>query len=255
MQYLKIYTWKSMGLSEYFRDWMRVIDRDSLMRATAWVQKQNINMICPAYNDIYKAFTLLTFRECKVVMLGQDPYPQKDVATGLAFANRKGTEVLSPSLEVIKEAVIDPTIPHGPVEFDCTLESWERQGVLLLNSSLTCKINEPASHSLVWRPFTSKLLTNMSKEATGIIYVLMGRTAQSFRDCINGKFNDIIECEHPAYYARKKLPMPDIFSEVNGLLKGKYNTTIEWYKELNSNNYTNEKSTDFSEDFFWSGSL
>lgn len=243
-----------MELKEYFRDWLRVIDHDSLMRATAWLQKQNINRICPAYFDIFKAFTLLTFRDCKVVMLGQDPYPQMGVATGLAFANKEGTQVLSPSLEVIKEAVIDPTIPHGPTEFDCTLESWAKQGVLLLNSSLTCELNKPTSHSLVWRPFTSKLLTNMSKETTGMIYVLMGRVAQSFRSCINDKYNDIIECEHPAYYARKQEKMPDVFSEVNKLLKGKYNTTIEWYRELN-NNYEDERDESISEDFFWPGPL
>lgn len=217
-------------MSEYFRDWLRVIDKDVLMRNTSWLQRQNLSRICPAYYDVYKAFSLLTFRECKVVLLGQDPYPQKGVATGIAFANKAGTEKLSPSLEVIKEAVIDPTVPHGPVEFDCTLESWAKQGVLMLNSALTCEVNKPGSHALLWHPFTTKLLFNMSREATGIIYVLMGVHALAYKGFINDRFNDIIECNHPAYYARTGTPMPDVFKEVNKLLKGKYNTTIEWYK-------------------------
>lgn len=221
-----------MELKDYFKDWLRVIDKDSMMRAVSWLQKQDINKICPAYHDIFKAFNMLTLRECKVVIVGQDVYPQKGVATGLAFANKEGTGNLSPSLEVIKEACIDYTIPHGPIEFDCTLESWTKQGVLLLNSALTCEVNKPSSHSLLWRPFTSKLLANISKEATGIIYVLMGKAAQSFQGYINTKYNIVLECEHPAYYARKQEKMPNIFLEVNKILKNHYNTTIEWYKEV-----------------------
>ena len=236
-----------MEISDYFKDWLRVIDKNSMMNAVSWLQKRDIKKICPSYYDIFKAFTILTFRDCKVVILSQDPYPQKGVATGLAFANKAGTQILSPSLEVLKEACIDYTVPHGPIEFDCTLESWAKQGVLLLNSSLTCELNKPSSHSLVWRPFTSKLIANMSKEATGIIYVLMGKAARSFYSCIDTKYNTVLECEHPAYFARKQEPMPNIFKEINKLLKGKYNTTIEWYKELNKY----EEQKDFCDDFFW----
>lgn len=244
-----------MGLAEYFRDWLRVIDKDVLIRNTRWLNRQNPQELCPSYYNVFKAFSLLTLRECKVVIVGQDPYPQRGVATGLAFANKAGTEDLSPSLEVIKEACIDYTIPHGPIEFDCTLESWAKQGVLLLNSSLTCQVNRPGSHSLVWRPFTSKLLSNMAKETTGIIYVLMGRIAQSFYNCIDAKYNAIIECEHPAYYARKQEPMPNIFKDINKLLKRKYNATIEWYKSNNLNNNEDERQRDFSDDFFWPSAL
>lgn len=247
---------KYMGLDEYFRDWLRVIDKSSMMRAVSWINKQDINKICPAYHDIFKAFTMTTLRDCKVVIVGQDPYANR-MATGLAFANKKGTKDLSPSLEVIKEACIDYTKPHEPIEFDCTLESWAKQGVLLINTALTCEVNRPGSHSLLWHPFTVKLLTNMSKEVTGIIYVLMGIHALAYKHCINEKFNDIIECNHPAYYARIGEPMPDVFSEVNKLLKGKYGTTIEWYKELNNLNLQNneQESKSLCDEFFWPASL
>lgn len=238
-----------MGLNEYFRDWLRVIDKNKLMEVTSWLQRQDLSRICPAYHDIYKAFTMTTLRDCKVIFIGQDPYPQKGVATGLAFANSADTVNLSPSLEVIKEACIDPTIPHGPIEFDCTLESWAKQGVLLLNSSLTCELNKPNSHSLVWRGFTTKLLKNLSKETTGMIYVLMGKYAQSFEMWIDSRYNDIIKCGHPSYYARTETPMPDVFSQVNELLKGKYGTTIEWYKEFNNLNTNNDGSEESNSEF------
>ena len=243
-----------MEFKEYFRDWLRVIDQDSMMKAVSWLQKQDINKICPSYYDIFKAFTMTTLRDCKVVIIGQDPYPQKGVATGLAFANKKGTMDLSPSLEVLKEACIDYTVPHGPIEFDCTLESWAKQGVLMLNTALTCEVNKPGSHTLLWHPFTSKLLSNMSRESTGIIYVLMGIHALAYKGFINDKSNDIIECNHPAYHARARIPMPNVFKEINKLLKEKYNTTIEWYKELN-NNYEDERDESISENFFWPGPL
>lgn len=244
-----------MELAEYFRDWLRVIDKEELLRVTKWLSTENHRTLCPYYYNIFKAFNSLTLRECKVIMLGLSPYPQKGVATGLAFANKESTTNLSPSLEVIKEACIDYTIPHQSIEFDCTLKSWAKQGVLLLNSALTCRINDPESHLLAWRPFTTKLLRKLSKETTGIIYVLMGKYAQSFSSIIDRRYNDVLECNHPSYYARTGTPMPDVFSEINKLLKGKYNTTIEWYKSNNLNNNENERQRDFSDDFFWPSAL
>lgn len=184
-----------MTINEYFRDWMRVIDKAELIRVTNWINKQNINTLCPSITNIFKAFTMCSFRDCKVVLLFQDPYPQKGVSTGIAIGNSANTpeDKLSPSLNVIKEAVIDYTIPHNYIEFDNTLESWAKQGILIINSALTCKMNEVGSHVLIWRQFIINLLKNMSKESTGIIYVLFGKQAQSFKSYINNKYNDIIE--------------------------------------------------------------
>lgn len=243
-----------MTIEEYFGDWMRVIDKPELLRVSAWLSKQNPATLCPSHNNVFRAFTLCSLRDCKVVFLGQDPYPQKGVATGILFGNSKDTseDKLSPSLDVIKEASVNYEIPHQELEFDNTLESWAKQGILMINSALTCKINEVGSHALNWRQFIIKLLQNMSAKKSGIIYVLFGRQAQSFKQYIDTRYNDIIEIEHPSYFARTKTKMPySIFTDINKILKEKYGTEIIWYKDYNTKRKSYEQEETFSDDFFW----
>lgn len=248
-----------MTIEEYFGDWMRVIDKPELVRVSTWLSKQNPATLCPSHANVFRAFTLCSLRDCKVVFVGQDPYPQKGVATGILFGNSKDTpeDKLSPSLDVIKEASVNYEIPHQELEFDNTLESWAKQGILMINSALTCKMNEVGSHALNWRQFIIKLLQNMSTRESGIIYVLFGRQAQSFKQYIDAKNNDIIEIEHPSYFARTKTKMPySVFTDINKILKAKYGTEIAWYKDynnINRNNYETEEN--FSDDFFWPCSL
>lgn len=234
-----------MSPKEYFGKWCSVIDYVELQRAIHSIK--NKELICPRYSDIFRAFNLCLYENCKVVFVGQDPYPQKDVATGLAFGNKKDVKSLSPSLEVLKECAINFEIPHNYIIFDQTLESWAEQGVLLLNSALTCEIGKPNSHAQIWRSFTSKLLFNLANKNQGLIYVLFGSQAKTFKPYINRKLNDIIEVGHPSYYARTGKNMPySVFENINKLIKSKYNTTIEWYKELN---YEEENS------MFWPNAL
>ena len=161
------------------------------------------------------------------------PYPQKGVATGILFGNDKEVtkENLSPSLKIVKEACINYEIPHNSIIFDQTLESWAKQGILMINSALTVEMNKVGSHVMLWRPFISKLLKNLSDNNTAIVYVLFGRQAQTFKPYI-GKFNHIIEVEHPAYFARTNTKMPsELFRNVSNLVKGIYGVLIEWYQE------------------------
>lgn len=215
-----------MTIKEYFKDWLHLIDTDELYKALSKINKNNI---CPEYPNIFRAFNLCDYRNCKVICISQDPYPQKGVATGIAFGNKSDVNTLSPSLEVIKESVINFEIPHNLITFDQTLEDWERQGVLMLNSSLTCEVNKIGSHSMIWRSFIAKFLQNMT--TTGIIYVLFGKQAQSFKPYINTRFNDVIEIQHPAYFARNNIAMPNVFKEINNLIYSKYKEKINWYYE------------------------
>lgn len=226
-----------MTIDDYFGDWLKVIDKKELYNVITKINGlYQTQSVMPAYKDVFKAFHLCPYNKLKIVFLGQDPYPQRGIATGVLFANKEGTTKLSPSLEVIKEACIDYTIPHySPIKFDITLESWAKQGILMLNSSLTVQENKPGSHSLIWRPFVSKLLQNCSEKETGLVYVLFGRDAQSFKHCINSKYNDIIQVPHPAYCARTNTKLPDnLFTFIKRVIFGRYGVSIKFYEQENN---------------------
>lgn len=162
------------------------------------------------------------------------PYPQKGVATGILFGNDKEVteENLSPSLKIVKEACINYEIPHNSIIFDQTLESWAKQGILMINSALTVEMNKVGSHVMLWRPFISKLLKNLSDNNTAGVYVLFGRQAQTFKPYINDRFNHIIEIEHPAYFARSGTKMPhQLFVDISNKVKEIYGVPIKWYEE------------------------
>ncbi|MBO7444506.1 MAG: uracil-DNA glycosylase, partial [Methanobrevibacter sp.] len=183
--------------------------------------------------DIFKAFQQCSLNNLRVVILGQDPYPQKDVATGIAFANSLDTpeKSYSPSLNILMESVIDFTVPHRRIIFDQSLEKWEAQGVLMLNSARTCELGKPGSHALLWRPFINSFLSNLSMQYTAIVYVLMGSQAQSFEYAIV-RNNYVIKAKHPSYYARTKTRMPsDIWKQVNDILININGFGIQWYEE------------------------
>lgn len=150
-----------MTAEEYFGDWGRVVDIP-LAKATLRRLTMQGKPICPMAKDIFKAFSLCGLDDLRCVIIGQDPYPQvidgKPLATGLAFANPRETveNAYSPSLKVLMESVINFSMPHGTVNFDPSLETWERQGVLLLNAALSCQAGRIGSHTLLWRPFLSR---------------------------------------------------------------------------------------------------
>ena len=102
----------------------------------------------------------------------------------------------------------------------------------MINSALTCELNKVGSHANQWRPFISKLLKNLSNRETGIVYVLFGRQAQTLKPYINEKHNDIIEVEHPAYFARTNKIMPySVFEQMNNILYGRYGEKITLFNE------------------------
>ena len=227
-----------MTIEEYFGDWSKVVDlkeADKIMKKLS----SSHSRVCPQLKDIFKAFRLCPLDRLRAVCIGLDPYPTlrngKPVATGIAFANSSDTpeERYSPSLEVLRESVIDYTLPHNTINFDPSLEKWEAQGVLLLNSALSCEVGRVGSHTLLWKPFITSLLTNLSRHLTGIVYVLMGNQAQSLEPYINKQFNHIIRIRHPSYYARQKTRMPsDVWRQVNDILIGQNGYGIKWYEEL-----------------------
>ena len=225
-----------MTIEDYFGDWLKVLDKQETIKIINKLKTINPNYLCPSLKNVFKAFELCSYYECKAVFTGQDPYPQKSIATGLLFGNSKNTseDKLSPSLKVIKEAAINYEIPHYGLKFDNTLEAWAKQGILMINSALTCEVNRVGSHVMLWRPFISRFLKKMSTQNNGIIYVLFGKQAQTLSPYINNNTNHIMEIEHPSYFVRTNTKMPkDLFYNINKLNKSINNVSFKWYEELN----------------------
>ena len=225
---------RSMTIDEYFGDWMKVLDRKETVKIMNWLKTTDSSTLCPSIKNVFKAFKLCSYNECKVIFIGQDPFPQKGVAQGILFGNSSNTpeDKLSPSLKVVKESVINFDIPHNLITFDPTLESWAKQGILMLNSALTTEVGKVGIHTLKWRPFIGSFLKNMSEKNPGIIYVFFGSQAKSLNTYINNNNNYKLFIEHPAYYARLNKRMPsDIWYTVQKLVYNIYGTLIKWYKE------------------------
>ena len=222
-----------MTIDEYFGDWMKVLDRNETMKIMGWLRNINQSNLCPSIRDVFKAFKLCPYNNCRVVFIGQDPYPQRGVAQGVLFGNSSDTpeNKLSPSLQIVKESVINFEIPHNLITFDPTLESWAKQGILMINSALTTEVGKIGVHMMKWRPFIITLLKQMSMINPGIIYVLFGSQAQILEPYIN-KNNYVLKIEHPAYFARTNKKMPyHIWKDINRILYDLYGERIEWFKE------------------------
>lgn len=224
-----------MSLEEYFGDWLKVIDCNELNKVVSAIKRIYSTTSCePAYNNIFKVFNVTPYNKLCQVWILQDPYPQKGVATGIALGNNINTpdSKLSLSLNIVKESVINLEIPHNCINFDPSLESWSKQGVLLLNSALTVETNKPGSHTLLWKPFIEKLLKNLSIYQPGLIYILWGNNAKALKNWIS-PVNHIIEMYHPAWYVRNHNKIPsEFFVNLNNLNKKEFDRKIEYFKEL-----------------------
>lgn len=222
-----------MTIDEYFGDWMKVLDRNETMKIMGWLRSINQSTLCPSIKDVFKAFKLCPYNKCRVVFIGQDPYPQRGVTQGVLFGNSSDTpeNKLSSSLQIIKESVINFEIPHNLITFDPTLESWAKQGILMINSALTTEVGKIGVHMMKWRPFMIAFLKQMSMINPGIIYVLFGSQAQILEPYIS-KNNYVLKIEHPAYFARTNKKMPyHIWKDINKILYDLYGERIEWFKE------------------------
>ena len=212
---------------------MKVLDRNETMKIMGWLRSINQSTLCPSIKDVFKAFKLCPYNNCRVVFIGQDPYPQRGVAQGVLFGNSSNTpeNKLSSSLQIIKESVINFEIPHNLITFDPTLESWAKQGILMINSALTTEVGKIGVHMMKWRPFMIAFLKQMSMINPGIVYVLFGSQAQILEPYIN-KNNYVLKIEHPVYFARTNKKMPyHIWKNINKILYDLYGERIEWFKE------------------------
>jgi uracil-DNA glycosylase len=157
----------------------------------------NPKTLLPPYELIYKAFDLTPFDKVKAVILGQDPYPTRGHAHGLAFSVPPSVQPLPRSLRnVFREYVSDLHFPW-PRNGDLTL--WAERGVLLLNTILTVQEGKPLSHKgLGWEKLTIEVIQKLSEYRQGCVFILWGNTAQQYRGLINEDRHLVVAAPHPS---------------------------------------------------------
>ena len=194
-------------------------------------QRANPGKIFPAKEHVFRAFDSCAMEDIKVVVMGQDPYHDVGQAMGLCFSVPKGIKVPSSLLNIYKELNSDlgckvPT--HGD------LDKWAKQGVLLLNASLTVRAHAANSHSKKgWETFTDAAIREVSKKRTGLVFLLWGKNAQDKEKLIS-KTNGhvVLKCPHPSgLSAHRGFFGSKHFSQCNDALVSNGRTPIDWQIE------------------------
>ena len=184
----------------------------------------------PRFKDVFNGFYECPYDDMKVVIVGQDPYPQLGVADGIAFScSRKGKA--EKSLQYILKQTIGGYEQTGRVMYtpeECDLRRWSNQGVLLINTAFTCEINKIGSHYAIWKSFTDYIFDNINRHNKDTVFILMGKKAEQWQTLIpNCK---ILKCPHPASAAYRggEWNCNDVFNKANQELEKLEKTCIEW---------------------------
>jgi len=152
--------------------------------------------IYPKGKDIFRAFDACPFDEVKVVILGQDPYHGPGQANGLCFSVREGITFPPSLVNIFKEIKNDlgkDIPPHG------SLERWAKQGVLLLNATLTVRAHQAGSHqNKGWETFTDAVVQALATQKKNLVYMLWGSYAQKKAAIVNPKENLVLKSPHPS---------------------------------------------------------
>ena len=160
------------------------------------IDEYNHHVVYPDMYDLYNCFRYTPFSEVKVVLLGQDPYHNEGQAHGLCFSVQDGVEK-PPSLEnIFKELKAD--LGCGIPESG-NLTKWAKEGVLLLNTSLTVRAHQANSHSKCgWAWFTDSVIRIVSEKKEHVVFILWGGNARSKKPLIDQSKHLILECAHPS---------------------------------------------------------
>ena len=184
------------------------------------------NVIYPPGSQIFRAFDLTPVQQVKVVILGQDPYHGPGQAMGLSFSVPRNVPA-PPSLKNIFKEIEDDLGIRMSGSPD--LEPWARQGVLLLNSVLTVRGGQPASHAGIgWTEFTDAVIRYLSDHCEGIVFMLWGNFARSKAALVDTTRHHVLEAAHPSPLARGAFFGCRHFSKANALLAAQGKEPIDW---------------------------
>lgn len=183
--------------------------------------------VYPPGPEIFRAFDLTGFEEVRVVILGQDPYHGPGQANGLAFSVRDGMTKPPSLINIFKEinTEYDQEIPSSG-----NLERWAKQGVLLLNSTLTVRARQAGSHQKKgWEEFTDAVIRKVSEEKEHVVFVLWGAYAQKKGAMIDESRHLVLKSAHPSPFAADRgFFGNDHFKQANAYLLKHGKPEIAW---------------------------
>ena len=214
-------SWKEVaaeyGLKEILKPIRKKISEVSLKKKT----------IHPSSKDIFRAFEFTSFKNVRVIILGQDPYHSPNQANGLAFSVNSKVRFPPSLLNIFKEYSTDLNLP---IPTDGDLSAWADQGVLLLNSILTVESGSPGSHKdFGWEEFTNQIIKALSDKKSNLVFILWGAYAQSKKILIDTSKHLIIATPHPSpLSAHRGFFGSKPFSKTNDYLRKNKNKEIDW---------------------------
>lgn len=190
-------------------------------------ERKEGKVIYPREDLVFSAFSETPFHEVKVVIVGQDPYHGPEQAHGLSFSVRSEVSI-PPSLKnIFRELESDLQIPISKTG---NLLSWAKQGVFLLNSSLTVRAGEPGSHRKKgWERFTDSVIDKLLERQDLIVFLLWGKAAQEKGERIlSSNIHKVLIAAHPSPYSVKGFKGCCHFSKANEYLKLSGKKPIDW---------------------------
>lgn len=214
-------SWKNLLQDEF--------DKPYFEQLTNFVKDEYAKNTCyPKGNQIFEAFNLCSFDNLKVVIIGQDPYHGVGQAHGLCFSVNEGIAHPPSLINIFKEIETDLNIPYPK---SGNLERWAKQGVLLLNATLTVRAHNAGSHqNKGWEQFTDAVISKISEKKENIVFLLWGGFAKKKGIKINKNKHCILTCGHPSplsanrgYWFGNKH-----FSKTNNYLKNNNLLEITW---------------------------
>ena len=216
------------------RSWSAFIDsqqsQDYFLSLQAFVEgeRQAGKAIFPPADDVYRAFELTPLEQVRVVILGQDPYHGPGQAHGLCFSVKPGIKTPPSLVNMYKELATD--IPGFTIPDHGYLESWAKQGILMLNTVLTVEQGKAHSHAKSgWETFTTEAMKLLNEQTQPIIFVLWGSHAIKKGKVITAPQHQVISGPHPSpLSAYRGFFGCSHFSRVNALLSARGETTIDW---------------------------
>lgn len=190
-------------------------------------QEYQTQTVYPPGKEIFRAFDCCAFEDVKVVIIGQDPYHGPGQANGLCFSVRDGVRPPPSLVNIFKEINKDL---GKPIPQSGDLERWARQGVLLLNATLTVRASSPASHqNKGWETFTDEAIKTISDTKSNVVFLLWGAYAQKKGEVIDRSKHLVLMSAHPSpFSADRGFFGCKHFSKANEYLRSKGLKEIDW---------------------------